>query len=424
MRGIELNGRSNSKTARKYIDPLGSMMPPTTLGTALHILPPTAGFGYNTSTVRETTDNSIRRVLVVLPNWVGDVVMASPVLAAVRAHFASARITYLMRPYVAEIVDGCGWHDEAVHWPGGKGLKRELATLRMAKRMRADKHELALLLTNSFRSALAVSHARVPQRVGYARDGRGLLLNTWLKPLKKHGEFVPSPVLPYYIRIAEAAGCTVTDRRLRLGISPAQEEAGQSLLRHYGLEGGPPYALVNTGAAFGASKCWLPERFAEVCDRLHDEHNMRAVLVGSPGEAETMRRIADQARTDVICMENPGTTLGSLKVLAREAALLVCNDTGPRHYGNAFNLPTVTIFGPTHQEWTETDFPTEIILQEPVECGPCQLKTCPIDLRCMTSLTVDRVMAAVDEVLMRPRPAVDTADTMNTETALTTGRED
>lgn len=342
--------------------------------------------------------NSIQRLLVVLPNWVGDVVLATPVLAALRAHFTRARITYLLRPYVTEIVDGSGWYDELVTWPNGKGLRRELQIGTMVRRLRQSKFDLALLLTNSFRSAFAVWRAGARRRTGYARDGRTWLLNDRLRPLKRHGEFVPRSVLDSYSDLAQHLGCPVTDRHLRLPITPAQESAGRQLQEHYHLNNGRRYAAINVGAAFGAAKCWLPERFAATCERLAAEQNLQPVLVGAPHEAALLRRIADLATTDVTCCVEPGTTLGSLKVLVRDAAVLVCNDTGPRHYGLAFDVPTVTIFGPTHQEWTDTDYTGEIKLQARVECGPCQLKTCPIDLRCMHGVTVDHVLTAVAAV--------------------------
>ena len=168
------------------------------------------------------------------------------------------------------------------------------------------------------------------------------------------------------------------------------------MLRYYGLDDGAPYAVLNPGAAFGSSKCWPAERFAETADRLRDEHDLRSVIVGGPNEVELMRYIAQEAQADVICCAEPGTTLGSLKIVMRGAALLVCNDTGPRHYGAAFNVPTVTIFGPTHQAWTDTDYDREVKIQIPVDCGPCQLPKCPLDLRCMTGVAVDMVMKQVN----------------------------
>lgn len=344
-----------------------------------------------------------RRILVTIPNWVGDVVLATPVLAALRACFAGAQITYLMRRYVREVVEGGGWHDAEVFWPERAGWRRQLRTFDLAGRLRAGRFDLALLLTNSFRSALLARLARIRRRVGYARDGRSWLLTDRLKPLKRDGQFVPSPVLDYYAKLAEHVGCVVADRKLRLAITPQQEGAGAELARHYGLDHGRPYAVINPGAAFGAAKCWLPERFAEVCDRLRTELNLLSVIVGAPGESPLMREIARRAKTEVICCDEPGTTLGSLKILIRDAALLICNDTGPRHYGNAFDVPTVTIFGPTHQEWTDTDYAGEIKIQVPVECGPCQLPTCPLDLRCMAGVTTEMVMARIRRLLDEPR---------------------
>ncbi|MFQ5805504.1 MAG: lipopolysaccharide heptosyltransferase II, partial [Phycisphaerae bacterium] len=370
---------------------------------------------------------SYRRILVTIPNWVGDVVLATPVLAVLRTHFAAAKITYLMKRYVREVVAGGGWHDAEVYWPEHGRWRHELRMLDLAGRLRAERFDLALLLTNSFRSALIAWLARIPRRVGYARDGRSWLLTDRLKPLKRHGRFVPAPVLPYYVKIAEYVSCAVPDRKLHLGITPEQEHAGAQLARHYRFDDGRPYAVINPGAAFGAAKCWLPERFADVCDRLRAELALRSVIVGAPNEAPLMQEIARRAKTDVVCCHEPGTTLGSLKPLIRDAALLVCNDTGPRHYGNAFNIPTVTIFGPTHQAWTDTGYVGEVKIQVPVECGPCQLPTCPLDLRCMTGVTAEMVMTRIRELLdqrrvsggareseQRPRVDVDPAQVSRT----------
>lgn len=353
---------------------------------------------------RPLAPEQCRRLLVVIPNWAGDVVLATPVLAALRAHFRQARITFLMRRYVEEIVAGGDWHDSAAHWPSQSGPK---SVLRLAGRLRMERFDLALLLTNSFRSALVAWWARVPRRVGYRRDARGWMLTDRLKPFKRDGEFVPAPVLAYYARLAEHIGCPVMDMKLRLGITPEQERQGAELMDHYGIGRERPYAVVNPGAAYGAAKCWLPDRFAELCDRLVAERGLQPVLVGAPREVPLLADIAEKAAVDVVCCADPGTTLGSLKPLVRDAALLVCNDTGPRHYGNAFGVPTVTIFGPTHQAWTDTDYADEVKLQMPVGCGPCQLRTCPIDLRCMTAITTELVMGAIADLLDGRQPTTE-----------------
>ena len=361
---------------------------------------------------RLATQRTPQRVLVVVPNWVGDVVLATPVLAALRARLPGARITYLMRRHVSEILAGGGWHDDEVYWPqaprgtipaqtwwrlthgGPVGL------VRLARQLAAQRFDLALLLTNSLRSALVAWLAGIPRRVGYAREGRGPLLTDALTPLRLGGDYVPVPMLAYYAALARAVGCETIEQRLRLVVTPEQEAGGRALQTHYGLTPGR-YAVVIPGANFGAAKCWLPERFAEVCDELRERRELTPVLAGSPGELPLLRRIAGLARGPVTACENPATTLGTLKPLVRDAAVLVCNDTGPRHYGLAFDVPTVTIFGPTFQEWTDTDHPGEVKLQARVPCGPCQLKRCPLDLVCMKRVGTADVMAAVDGLLAR-----------------------
>ena len=351
----------------------------------------------------------ISRLLVVIPNWVGDVVMASPVLAALREHLSQTHIAYLTRPYVSDILDGSGWADASHHWPSGKGFAGLTATFSLTRELRAERYDTVILLPNSFRSALVAWLAGIPRRIGYDRDGRGTLLTERLLPLRSGGDYVPVPMLPYYAALAERIGVSVTDGRLRLGISDIQDVKGRELLAHYGLEPGR-YAVINPGAAFGAAKCWLPENFAGVCDRVRDEMGLTPVLVGAPREKELLEAIAkDCQKPPVWCMD-PGTTLGSLKVVIREAAILICNDTGPRHYGFAFNTPTVTVFGPTFREWAETHYDHEIILQALVPCGPCQLNRCPRDLECMRAVTVDDVMAAAGRLLS------NTSQAMNPET--------
>lgn len=354
------------------------------------------------SAVSDKTQQTPRRLLVVLPNWVGDVVLATPVLAALRGGFPETHISYLHRGYVGEIVQGGGWHDDSITWPTAKGLSAVAATSRLARQIAMQRFDTVVLLTNSFRSALVAWLANIPRRVGYSREARGWMLTDRLRPLKRDGEFLPSPMLDYYVKLSEHLDCPVNERRLQLGINAEQEAAGQKLKQHYDLIE-RPYAVINPGAAFGAAKCWLPERFAEVCDALLRRHGLIGVIVGAPGELPLMRKIAAAAKEPIVCCDNPGTTLGSLKPLVRDAALMVCNDTGPRHYANAFRIPAVTIFGPTFQEWTDTGYAGEVKLQARVDCGPCMLRTCPLDHRCMKSVTVEQVMETVGRFATLPK---------------------
>ena len=339
-----------------------------------------------------------RKLLIVAPNWVGDVVMATPVLAAVREQFAAARITHLIRPHLTDVLAGTDWCDDEITWPTVGGLSRERATLRLANHLRGEHFDAALLLTNSFRSAAVAWLARIPRRIGYARDGRSLLLNDRLTPERSNGRFTPVSMVDYYAILAERMGVIVGERRLRLALTDAEERAGRHVLRAHGVDPDSRYTVICPGAAFGAAKCWPPDRFAALCDRLADDFSLPAVVAGATAEAPLMRDIASQARSSVKCLLEPGTTLGSLKSVIHGAGLTICNDSGPRHIANAFGMATVAIFGPTDPIWAVYDAPREIRLREPVECSPCQLRTCPIDHRCMTRISVDQVVAAIEKL--------------------------
>ncbi len=340
------------------------------------------------------------RLLVVVPNWVGDVVLATPVLRALREGLPQTHIRLLLRPHLREVLDGHDFFDALEFWPARRGLGgiRPMATL--AARLRRQRFDAAVLLTHSFRSALLAWRARIGRRIGYARDGRAWLLTDRLRWPRADGRFRPVPMTTAYARLIEPLGCKLRDPRPRLEISPQQLEAGQALLRHYGLKP-KRYAVIAPGAAFGAAKCWLPERFAGLIDVLHRRWGLAGVLAGAPGEYALLERIAGLARSGPIVCRDPGTTLGTLKLLVRDAALLVCNDSGPRHYGIALGTPTVTIFGPTDPAWTETHCPHEVQVRMDVPCGPCQLRRCPLDHRCMRAVTVEQVAQAAEQARAR-----------------------
>ena len=345
----------------------------------------------------------VRRLLGVVPNWVGDVVLATPALRALREGLPEARICLLLRPHLRELLEGHDVFDALEFWPTARGLRSIRPQAALAARLRQQHFDAVVLLTHSFRSALLSWLARIPRRIGYARDGRGWLLTERLRWPREHGRFKPLSMVTAYARLIEPLGCMVRDPHPRLAISPQQLEVGQALLRHYRLEP-KRYAVIAPGAAFGAAKCWPPERFAGLIDALRERLGLPAVLAGAPSEYALLEAIAQQARTEAILCTNPGTTLGTLKVLIRDAAVLICNDSGPRHYGIALGTPTVTIFGPTDPAWTETHCPHERKVRVEVPCGPCQLRRCPLDHRCMRQVTVEAVTQAA-EALLAAAPA-------------------
>jgi heptosyltransferase-2 len=365
-------------------------------------------------------DAEVRAVLVILPTWVGDFVMSTPTLRAIRERFAAARITFLMESNLRELVRGGDWMDECLEWPVARQrLPWSRAFRRLVRELRGRRFDWAILLPNSFRAAWVAFRSGARRRIGFDRDGRGWLLTDRVPvpnrrrnrqvtgndtfggiPFRGKGPFFPMRLVNYYAGLAEAVGCRRPDDRLELFTTPDCDAAVEQRLAASGLAGHHPLVVLSPGAKFGAAKCWLPERFAAVADRLIEDDGAEVVVTCGPGEepiAESIGRLM-QRRGHV--WSRPRLTLGELKSLIRCCDLLVCNDAGPRHFAKAFGVGVVTIFGPTHPEWTATAYAQERIVRVDVDCGPCQQRVCPLGhLQCMKGVTVEAVVHATREML-------------------------
>ncbi len=339
------------------------------------------------------------RILVTIPSWVGDAVMATPALLALRRRYHRARLVHLVRPYVEDVLDGLNLADEIIHWPSpsaAPGQPRGWAEL--IRQLRRRHFDLAVLLTNSFRSALAAWLGGSRRRLGYRRDGRGLLLTDPLDPPRIGRRFRPIPALDYYNALARHAGCEDPGDQLRLATSTADE---RTIERR--LEQGPtdrPLITLNPGANYGAAKCWPAEYYAQLSDALVDRHNARVVASLGPREREIADRLRSAARQPLEIFVDPPLGLGPLKALVRRSRMLITNDTGPRHFAAAFGVPVVTIFGSSDPAWTDTRFALERSVRLALDCQPCMKRICPLQHHhCMRQLMPERVLEVVEELL-------------------------
>jgi heptosyltransferase-2 len=349
------------------------------------------------------------KILVVQPNWVGDAVMATPALRALRELYPSSQITYLLRRYVKPMYTGMPWWDRLITYRTGKSQgKAGRGLFDLAARLRAAKFDMAILLTNSFKTALLCKVAGIDRVVGYDRDGRGFLLSDKLLPAKERGKFVPSPMVKYYQGVAQYLGSRNRDLKLELFVTEKERLAASRVLAQSGLDadlhrpaekGRPPLVLLNPGAQYGDAKCWLPEHFAQLGDRLVEEQAATVLLSGAPRERRIVESILRNMKHMPVDLSAKGMSLGALKEIVRRCDLVVTNDTGPRHIAAAFDVPVVTVFGPTHPEWTEICFSKERKVAVKVFCGPCQKKKCPLDHRCMVRVTPGMVYEQAVELL-------------------------
>lgn len=321
------------------------------------------------------------RILVRAPNWVGDTVLSLPALRDLRRNFPDARLEVLARPAVAELYRAVAEVDAV----------REAVSFRADAEALRGAFDLGVLLPNSFGTALQLYGAGLPERWGYATDGRGpLLTRKCAVPAEVRGE---SEVY-YYRAMLAGLGLQVTavpDASLR---APAAWRERALML----LEGDGPWLGINAGASYGTAKRWIPERYAAVADHLARRYGLSPVIVGGAAERPVAEALAAAMRTRVrvLCGQ---TSLGELVGVLSELRLLLTGDSGPMHLAAALGTKVLAVFGST--DWRETaPFTTRArVVREHVECAPCKLRECPIDHRCMTRVRVERVAAEAELLL-------------------------
>jgi heptosyltransferase-2 len=359
-----------------------------------------------------TIDEFRMNILVFCPNWVGDAVMATPALRSLRRGFPYARIVGLMRPVIADVLEGPAL-DAWYPWnPGSE--KRHERTRNVIKTLRRERFDLAVLFTNSLHSAWVAWLSGAKRRVGYRRDLRGWLLTDKLEPPRDGRQFLPSPVIDYYLELAYHLGCPRESYRMSLAVTATDERAADYVWQSCGLDAAQRVIVLNPGAAYGSAKCWPAAHFGELARRLAGCAGTQVLVVCGPAERDVAAEIVKRAgRPGVHSLFNFPVSVGLSKACVRRADLMITTDSGPRHFAAAFDVPVITLFGPTHKEWSETYFDKSVHLQKKVPCGPCQLRTCPLDHRCMRELGPDEVFETAVATLNRLehviRPARRTA---------------
>jgi heptosyltransferase II len=340
------------------------------------------------------------KVALFLPNWIGDAVMATPALRALRKRFTQAEMVAVLRPPVSDVLAGLDLVDRSiVHDP--RGQSREGRGRTFLRRLKQERFDLAVLFPNSLRSAWLAWRSGAKRRVGFARDGRGMLLTDALVPKPRS---VPNPVLDEYLRLAGHLGCDVSDRGTEAAVLPSDERELARFWKQYDPRWPADGVLcLNPGGAFGSSKHWPTENFADLARRIVDQLGRTVLVLCGPAERDEARQIVHQAaRERVVSFADFSTSIGLTKAAVRAAELLVTTDSGPRHFAKPFGVPVVTLFGPTHPAWSETDDPNAIHLQVRVDCGPCQLRKCPLKHhRCMRDLSIDWAFDAMISQLHR-----------------------
>ncbi len=331
-----------------------------------------------------------RHILVRCPNWVGDLIMATPLFQCLRDNLPGVQITALTRSYNAKIIEDAPWVDNIIPCQD-KSIKGLLST---ARQVHASGADTAILLPNSLRSYLPIRIGGVRRVFGYRRGGRRFLVRGPLPVMDDQG-VKPIPMVDYYLDLCRWLGLDVADQPTpSLFVSSNLEEQATRLLDRYGIRSQDRVVGLNPGAKFGSSKCWPPEFFARLAELLEEFWDCKILLFVGPGETPIADQIMSMTKAKVINTDPDHIDLGLLKPMVRRCDLLITNDTGPRHYATAFKRPVVVIMGPTDPRYTNSNLDQTIVLRKDLPCAPCHQKECSEDHECMRGITPDEVMDA------------------------------
>ena len=354
---------------------------------------------------RKLQPDQINRIVVRAPNWLGDVVMSVAALRELRSVFPDSHITVATRAGSADVFMDAEFVDDVLV-QDGSALR---SVSQQIREWRQRKFDLALLLQNAFQSAAVAFLARVPIRIGYQADRRGMLLThaVPLPPWKNDRHEIY-----YYLNLVreverpagDDAQTQSSDPDFTLHVSGERKRAAFELLRQNGGRTDMPLVLLCPGSINSRAKRWPTDRYAALAD-LFSESGSQVALIGSGAEAEISRQVLTQTRHRPLVLTGRTSVLEIIAIIAL-ADILITNDTGPAHIGSAVGTPTLVIFGPTNPATTRPFASTAEIIREPPDCAPCMLRDCPIDHRCMTAIQPEQVFAQAWRMLLRERAEV------------------
>jgi heptosyltransferase-2 len=337
-----------------------------------------------------------KKIMVRATNWIGDAVISLPAIEALRARFPDSEIVLVAKPWVSEIY----LHHPAVNRQivyDAKGEHRGARGFwRLVRQLRSERFDAAILLQNAFQAAWMAWCAAIPVRIGYARDGRSSLLS---EPVETPPPAAYGHQVYYYLQLLFRAGIIERPKMVQevhLYLAESEQKWAVKQLQSVGLGGRRFLVGLSPGASFGGAKRWLPNRFANLADRLIDALGADVLIFGSPAERPLAEAVAHAMEHTPVLVAGE-TTLREFMALMAKCHLVITNDSGPMHVAAGLGLPLLAIFGSTHPRATGPVSLRARSIRHSVECSPCGLRECPIDFRCMNGISVDQVYTAALE---------------------------
>ncbi|MDB6081113.1 MAG: rfaF [Chlamydiia bacterium] len=334
-------------------------------------------------------DCTQKKILVRMPNWLGDAVMATPVLEDLKRSYPNAKVTALSSDVIATLLQGNPYVDEAITF-SRKGALKSKETKRITELLSSSSYDFGILLTGSFSSAWQLYRAKIPSRIGYPGHFRKALLT---EPVPYADNYEKEHLVISYKKLLAPLDISLSDTSPHIYISKDEQKSAQKLLESHDISSDHTIIGINPGAAYGSAKCWPKERFRELTERLLKNTTIRVLYFGEQSSKPLIDDICRGLPLRVVNLVGK-TNLRELFALINSCTLIITNDSGPMHVAAALKKDLVAIFGSTNDIKTGP-YGIGRVIHHHVPCSPCYLRSCPIDFRCMTSISVDEVIQQI-----------------------------
>ncbi len=349
----------------------------------------------------KNSKNSIDSIVVRGTNWVGDAIMTIPALRELSRIFPDAEIVLHTRKWAEGIFMDADFIDRMITFDQSSSKIKD--TIAQSEMLRGEHFDLAILLPNSFESALTASLARIPKRIGYNKDLRGLLLTDpiavpeW-KEKRHEVHYFLNLIAEVEKRFVGTKTVLGSEPDSTLQISDGRKAEARQILISAGVDPAKMTVAFGAGSTNSRAKRWGTDSYAKLNDKLHNELDANVILIGSADEAAISSEVTLLSKNPPVDMTGK-TNLAEAAAILSVVDLLVSNDMGLAHIAPAVGTKTAVIFGPTHPASTRPFSDNAVVVRHVVECSPCMLRDCPIDHRCMTRISVDEVFNICSNLL-------------------------
>ncbi len=323
------------------------------------------------------------KIVIRTPNWMGDSIMSLPSIYSIKKNFPNAQIWVAAREWLKDIFLNSDYITGVIP------LLKENSYSNFYKnihKLKIENFDIGILFTNSFSSALLFFLANIPQRWGYAKEGRGVFLT---KAIKLKNKFQKHQIF-YYLNLLDKLGLKIENPILHLKVNKEEIEWVNKTLKQLKISSKSLIIGINPGSFYGSAKRWPTENFAKLATKFVTELKAEVFIFGSKKEESIGNRIYSLANKKIYNFIGK-TNLRELIALISKCNLFITNDSGPMHIANALRIPVIAIFGPTNPEYTSPFHPPFKIIQKKVPCAPCKHRDCPSEHKCMKDISPEEV---------------------------------